>query len=314
MGEIRTVLVTGANGFVGRWLTASLRQALPQARIVGSSTKGSGSGDTVRLDLRDDQAVADLIGALKPDAVINLAALSTIKDADKDLRSTFDVNALAPFRLAEAAWSANPDCRFVFVGSSEVYGGTFCAWGRAVDETAPLDPMNLYACAKAAGEFAVGLLAKRGAKVVIFRPFNHTGPGQSERFALADFVGQITRIERGEQAPLIRTGNLDAERDYVDVRDIVAAYTMAITTSEPVLPGSVLNLASGKSFRIGDLLEHLLSRARVRIVVEPDPERMRPSETPLVLGDARRAEKILSWRPKIGIHTTLDDMLKAARV
>lgn len=307
------ILVTGASGFVGRWLIPALVTALPEAQVIGTATAPAEGQGLVPLDVRDHRSARSLIAQLKPTAVVNLAAFSVIREAEQDPSAAFDVNMFGPMRLAEAVLDANPACRFLFIGSSEVYGGTFRDWRRPLDESAPLDPMNLYATAKAAGDLAIGQLGYRGLKAVRFRPFNHTGPGQSDRFALAAFIAQIDRIEQGLQPPLIQVGNLDAERDFVDVRDIVRAYVTAIARPEPLPNGTIINLASGRPTRIGTLLDHLLSQAKVSIRVRHDPERIRAWETPLVVGDASRARDLLGWQAAIPVERTLDDMLHAVR-
>jgi len=149
--------------------------------------------------------------------------------------------------------------------------------------------------------------ARRGLDVVLMRPFNHAGPGQGEGFVVSAFAAQIARIEAGAE-PVIRVGDLEAERDFVDVRDVCDAYALALTA--PLTPGTALNLASGRARRIGDVLEALLSMSRVAIRVETDPDRLRPSEVPCALGDATRARALLGWEPRIPFEDTLRDALE----
>ena len=293
------ILVTGAAGFVGGWLLGALP---PGARVAAPS-----------IDVRDEAAVDALVRELQPTGVVHLAALSHVQESRGRARETFDVNLTGTMVLAEAVLRYAPAARFLFVGSSEAYGGTFNAWSRALDESAPLDPANPYAASKAAADVLIGQMARDGLQAVRFRPFNHTGPGQSPRFAVPAFAQQIARIERGLQEPELRTGNLEPLRDFLDVRDVVAAYVAALTRPEPLAAGTIVNLASGVPRRIGDILRDLCALARAPVRVVPDPARMRPNDTPLAAGDAARARELLGWRPRIAWSQTLADVLEAAR-
>jgi GDP-4-dehydro-6-deoxy-D-mannose reductase len=155
----------------------------------------------------------------------------------------------------------------------------------------------------------LGQMALQGLKVTRLRPFNHTGPGQTERFAIPSFAAQIARIERGLQEPSILVGSLDSMRDFLDVQDVVDAYVSTVLLADELPAGCVMNLASGKPRRIGDLLESLLAMSEVRIEVAPDPARFRPNDTPLVVGDSSRAHALLGWRPQRDIETTLASVL-----
>ncbi|WP_333835303.1 GDP-mannose 4,6-dehydratase, partial [Rubrimonas sp.] len=158
-------------------------------------------------------------------------------------------------------------------------------------------------------DLLVGQFAEEGLDAIRFRPFNHTGPGQDERFVAPAFAAQIARIEAGKAPPAIRVGNLDAERDFLDVRDVVEAYASALLGARSIAPGTVINLASGAPRRIRDLLDALRARARAPVAVETDPTRLRPSDTPRTAGDAARARAMLDWAPRIPWETTLDDLL-----
>ena len=299
IAEPHRILVTGAGGFVGGWLL----NALPPGWRVAAPP----------LDVRDEAAVDSLVRDLRPTGVVHLAALSHVQESRALARETFDVNFTGTMVLAEAVLRHAPAARFLFVGSSEAYGDTFNAWSRPLDESAPLDPANPYAASKAAADLLVGQMARDGLQAVRFRPFNHTGPGQSPRFAVPAFAQQIARIERGLQEPELRTGNLEPLRDFLDVRDVVAAYVAALTRPEPLAAGTIVNLASGVPRRIGDILRDLCALARAPVRVVPDPARMRPNDTPLAAGDAARARELLGWRPRIAWSQTLADVLEAAR-
>ena len=161
-------------------------------------------------------------------------------------------------------------------------------------------------------DLMLGQMSEAGLRAVRFRPFNHTGPGQSTRFAVPSFASQIAAIERGEAPPVIKVGNLDARRDFLDVRDVVEAYLLAVEA--PTLQrGLIMNVASGKPRRIGDVLDALLSLSRVPIRVEPNPKLMRPNDVPVTVGNASRLRNLLGWRPAVAWTTTLRDVLDSHR-
>jgi nucleoside-diphosphate-sugar epimerase len=181
--------------------------------------------------------------------------------------------------------------------SGQVYGASARS-GRPLDEDILLAPTNEYAVTKAAADLAVGALAEQGLRCVRIRPFNHTGPGQSENFLVPSLAMQIARIEAGLQAPVISIGNFEAERDFLDVRDVTAAYAIAVAKSDAVPSGTILNIASGTPRRIRDVLDVLLALSHVAITVKQEPKRMRPSETLRLVGDATRARLLLGWSPE----------------
>lgn len=296
------ILVTGAGGFVGRWMTGRLAAALPDATVVAAGAAG------VTLDVTREADVDALIGSLRPTAVIHLAGVSSPVRARAETRVAWDTNLFGTLNLAQAVMRHAPEARFIQAGSSEVYGGSFKAAGGRVDETAALAPLNPYATTKAAADLLLGEMAEAGLNAVRFRPFNHTGPGQATSFVVPAFAAQIAAAERGEREPVMHVGNLDARRDFLDVRDVVEAYLLAVTA--PSLPrGVVLNVASGQPRRIGDILDTLLGLARIAIRVERDQGLMRPSDVPVAAGDATLAGSLLGWRPRIPWDETLGDVL-----
>jgi len=312
------ILVTGMTGFVGPHLLRALQATLPSAtHYIGwghrhPDPSGPGPMEWQGVDLCDAAAVDSAVQAARPTHVIHLAALSHVPTARRDPAHTWQVNLMGTLHLLEAVRRHAPAAGVLHVNSSEVYGGAF-ADGRPVTEDTPLAPRNPYATSKAAADLLAGQYAAEGLRILRIRPFNHVGPGQSEDFVLAAFAAQIARIEAGLQEPVLRVGNLDAQRDFLDVRDTVAAYGLALTALEHLPSGTVLNLASGQPRSIRSLLDGLLTLARVSVRVEIDPRRLRPSDIPLAAGDARRARQALHWAPRIPWAQTLATVLEDGR-
>jgi GDP-4-dehydro-6-deoxy-D-mannose reductase len=315
MLDPQRILITGASGFVGTWLLSSLRVKLsPEDQIyaLGQVNVSQSFGDTVHwhnLDIRDGEAVDALIATIRPTALVHLAAQSHVQEAIKSPALTWVINLNGTMNLANAVMHHSPNCRFIFVSSSEVYGGAFKLSEKPLNEMARLDPENPYAASKAAADLFIGQMARQGLQAVRFRPFNHTGPGQSTRFVVPSFASQVVRAEQSETERTITVGNLSAVRDFLDVRDVVDAYTAAILKAEPIEPGTILNLASGQPRRIGSILEALVAKSKITISIEIDEKKFRPNDTPFAAGDATLAKEILEWKPTITWDQTLDDIL-----
>ncbi|MBW0003932.1 MAG: GDP-mannose 4,6-dehydratase, partial [Hyphomicrobiales bacterium] len=317
LGISRRILLTGAGGFVGAWVLRRLESGqTPDLEIFagahGNAVRSRGA-NAVRLEITDRSQVDEVVRSVMPSAVIHLAAVSAVREANEAPRRAWQVNLDGTMNLAESLLTHVPQARFLFASTSEVYGGTAHRRGGSLDETAPLDPLNAYAASKAAADLMVGQMARDGLNAIRVRPFNHTGPGQTERFVIPAFAAQIARIEAGAQEPVMRVGNLDGRRDFLDVRDVADAYLKLALSPLNVQPGLVLNLASGTGRRIGDVLDELISLSRVKIRVETDPSRLRTNETPFAAPDTTRIRNILAWKPQISWSQTLADMLDSWR-
>jgi len=290
------VFVTGATGFVGQHFCAL---AAPGAEVLAP-----------RIEITDHAAILAAVTDAKPDFLVHLAAIAANAVAVADTDRAWAVNLFGTINIAHAAMAAG--AKLLFISSGEVYGASF-APGAALDETAPLQPRNLYAATKAAAEMALAALIPAGLRHIVLRPFNHIGPGQSAHFVLPSFAGQIARIEAGLAPPVLSVGNLAPERDFLDVRDVCTAYWQAIARFEDLAPGTVLNIASGQPVQIRSLLDRLLALSPAKIEVAVDPARLRGGEMPRAAGDAARAHRLLEWAPEQNLDKTLTEILAQAR-
>jgi GDP-4-dehydro-6-deoxy-D-mannose reductase len=306
------ILVTGAAGFVGGYVLDALRAAGYEddevvAAMRAEDAARTGTRNAIALDITDRTSTDEIIGALRPTAIIHLAAIAAPLEASQAPRRAWDVNFTGVMNVAEAALRERPDTRFVFAGSSEAYGGSFLAHER-IKEDAALAPRNIYGATKAAADIYLGQLAASGANIVRFRPFNHTGKGQSPDFVAPAFARQIAMIERGAQPPTIKVGNLDALRDFLDVRDVARAYVAGLD-EDIARPGSVFNLATGDPVKIGDVLAMLIRETRMPIAIEQEASRMRANEIPRASGDTTHARETLRWGPTVPLAMTLRAVL-----
>ena len=300
----RRLLLTGASGFVGRHLVPRLRAAFPECAL----TLCGSAPDMLALDITHPDAVEALVAAVQPEACVHLAAISAIPTARQDPERAWRVNLHGTLTLARAVLRHAPACSFLFVSSADIYGRSFHA-GIPLDETALPAPTNTYGATKAAADLAIGALAAEGLLAVRLRPFNHTGPGQSNSFVVPAFARQVARIAAGLQPPLLHVGALDPYRDFLDVRDVCDAYVACLQQRDAMTQGAILNIASGTTRRIGDLLDALLNLAGVQARPETGAGLLRPADIPVACGDASLARRLLGWTPCIPWDVTLRDVL-----
>jgi GDP-4-dehydro-6-deoxy-D-mannose reductase len=293
----RRILVTGAGGFVGQYLLPALRRAFPDAALL-----------TDPFDVTEPAACDAAVDAARPDAVVHLAAVAAIPAARLDPGHAWQVNLLGTLNVARAVLHRAPGCILLFASSADIYGASFRA-GTPLAEDALLAPLNTYGATKAAADLALGAMAAEGLRVIRARPFNHTGPGQSPEFVVAAFAEQVARVAAGLQPPVLRVGALDPLRDFLDVRDVCAAYAACLARADALAPGTVLNLASGQPRRIGDVLAALMAMAGVQAEVATDAGRLRPTDIRVAAGNAALARRLLGWAPAVPWGQTLADVL-----
>ena len=305
------ILILGAGGFVGQHLISELAGHFGSAAEIRPTGLSARPG-ILPLDLTDSQAVRATVQEFRPTHICNLVGIAAPATARRDPEMAWQLHAQAPERLGRIVLEEVPDCWLFQIGSGLIYGSS-ASHGKPVDENTALGPMDPYGVTKAAGDLAMGALAFDGLKCLRLRPFNHTGPGQTEDFAIPAFAAQIVRIEKGLQPPVINVGNLDAIRDFLDVRDVVRAYSRLIAatgeTGAETLSGKIFNVASGTGSRMRDLLDMLIDGSTSTLRVELDPDRQRASDLPAIVGDATALRKETDWTQEIPLEETMRAVL-----
>jgi GDP-4-dehydro-6-deoxy-D-mannose reductase len=311
---MRRVLVTGVTGFAGSHLVDFMLER-GDCEIYGIRRWRSRTEniehfkDKITLlecDLRDASSTRDVLEKVRPDFVFHLAAQSFVPTSWSAPAESLTTNVLGQLHIYEAVRRLGVKCRIQIACSSEEYGLVH-EDELPIKETNPLRPLSPYAVSKV-GQDMLAYQYWMSWKVdsVRTRGFNHEGPRRGPVFVASDFAKQIADIEKGRRQPVLCVGNLEAKRDFTDVRDIVRGYWLALEKCEP---GEVYNLCSGKAWKIRDVLDHLLGLSKTKIEVRQDPARLRPSDVPVLLGDHSKFTKATGWKPTIPFEQTLSDML-----
>lgn len=306
----RAALVTGVSGFAGRHLAAQLVTAgWEVAGTALSRSSGVVGVREVRLEIGDRAGLERLLGNVRPDVIFHLAAIvDTV--TTPDVEELHRVNTGGTVAVVEAMRAVAPDARLVFASSSFAYGRT-PPEAQPVKEDQPLDPVTPYGLSKAESEAVVARFAERdGGDVVVTRAFQHTGPGHSGAYALADWATQLARIERDGGPTSIATGNLDVERDYLDVRDVASAY---VAVAERGRRGATYNVCSGRPVSMRTLLVELIHAFGLDVAIETDPARLRSVDQPVFYGDVGRLVADTGWGPRFTLAETLAALAATAR-
>ncbi len=305
-------LVTGAGGFVGKHLLACLAAETDWGLYANAHTRpehpvAPGRVQWGAFDLTDHEQTSQGVSEVRPQYIFHLAAQSNVQVAFKDPAATLMNNVAGQLHLLDALRESSPNARILIICSSEEYG-LVRPEDIPIDEETPFRPNNPYAVSKIAQDaLATQYFLSYGQQTIRVRPFNHIGPGQTEHFVTAAFAKQVARIEAGLQEPIIYVGNLEAQRDFTDVRDMVRAYLLAAVKGEP---GEVYNIGSGEGHTMQWVLDTFLAISKVEVEVKQDPARMRPSDIPIQICDPTRFQQRTGWQPQIPLEQTLRDILE----
>ncbi|SKA76647.1 GDP-4-dehydro-6-deoxy-D-mannose reductase [Caloramator quimbayensis] len=309
-------LITGVNGFVGIYLSEYLIKngievwgtKLPHTSMPHQIS----SKIIVRdMDIINKENIFEIIKECMPDYIFHLAAQSSVALSWENPQLTININVNGTLNLLDAVRKSNKNIRILLIGSSEEYG-IVKSEIISIDEDYPLNPTNPYAVSKMVQEyFALQYINAYKMDIIMVRAFNHIGPGQAPTFVVPDFAKKIAQIEKGLIEPVLFVGNLEAERDFTDVRDIVRAYFDIITAGKS---GQVYNVGSNKTYKISYILDLLLSMSNKKIIVKSDPSKMRPLDVPVIRCDNKKLVKLTSWSPQYKIEDTIKDVLNYWRI
>lgn len=304
-------LITGIGGFVGGFLSAHLeKNGLEVWGTVQNESEleryGSDKATIRVMDLTKHLEVEAIINEIRPDMIYHLAAQSSAAISWDKPQLTIEVNVNGTINLLEAIRKSDLKPRILIIGSSEEYG-FISPTDLPVSERQPYAPGNPYAVSKIAQSYMSQVYANAfKMHIVITRSFNHIGPGQSPAFVVSDFAKRIAEIEYGRIEPILKVGNLEAIRDFTDVRDIVVAYA---TLMKDGISGEVYNIGTGKGYSIDAILQKLMLLSRKEIRVEIDSTRLRPADIPIIECDNTKIKHLTGWQPIIPLEKTLQDVL-----
>lgn len=304
--------MSGVTGFVGTHLVDFLLAERKDVEIYGMVRRGvervslPGRVNKIEAEIEHAASVDAVFDVVEPDAVVHLAAQSSVHQSWLDPEGTLRTNLHGTLHLLESLRRRGLAPPMLVIGSADEYGAAEAAL-LPLREDCPLRPSSPYAVSKVAqGFLALQYVLSFRMPLLRTRTFPHTGPGRGESFAESSFAKQLAEIECGRRPPLLEVGNLDAVRDFTDVRDVVRAYWLLL---EKGSGGEVYNVCSGRGIAIREILERLIARARVRVEVHVDPSRLRPSDVPALVGDPERLRRTTGWEPSIPIERTLEDLL-----
>jgi GDP-4-dehydro-6-deoxy-D-mannose reductase len=308
-------LITGITGFAGSHLAEYILAEHPDVEVFGTFRWRSRMDNVehlgrnvhlVEADLRDYSSMHRALEISRPDYIFHLAAQSFVPSSWSAPNDTIVTNVTGQTNLFEAIRILKLDPVVQLACSSEQYG-LVLPNEVPIKETNPLRPLSPYAVSKVAQDYlGYQYFQSYGLRVIRTRGFNHTGPRRGQVFVTSNFCSQVAAIELGLQEPVIRVGNIEAIRDFTDVRDMVRAYWLAVTRAKP---GEVYNIATGQGIRIREMLDRVLALSRVEVKVEVDPDRLRPSDVEILIGDSSKFRADTGWEPRIPFDQTLQDLL-----
>ena len=301
------VLIIGANGFVGTHLARELRNNhyICLGADINDISNDNEFDAVYKLNILDEGSIKLVLEKSRPNYIINLAAISSVKKSWDIPSVTFDVNVKGTINILESIRKIGLKARVLLIGSSEQYGKI--DYSKPVSEECELNSINPYGISKDTQE-KIALMYKEayGIEVILVRAFNHIGPGQGKGFVVPDFVSQLVEIEQGDREPSLRVGNLSAKRDFTDVRDIVRAYRLLL---EKGLAGDIYNVGAGIEISISEILNTLVSLSNVNVNIIIDNKKFRVIDTPIIVCDNRKLKDVTGWNKEFELKESLNDIL-----
>lgn len=298
---MKTILITGAEGFVGSHLTKALKEVLYKIVPTSYPLLLPKEGKYIPMDILSLEMIDDVFKSHKPDIIFHLAAVSSVSKSFRELPLTYNTNVMGTVNLLEAAKALKKKIRFIFVSTCEVYGGA-----NNLSETAKTVLKNPYAVSKYAAELVCQNYAIYDIEYVILRPFTHTGPGQSKDFVLPTIASQIAEIEKGKRPPLLELGNINVRREFMNIQDVVNAYALAIKKCKS---GNIYNISSNKGHTIAEALDIFKELSKVDFEIKTDPTKMRKVDISILVGNGKKFRQLTGWKPKFRFEKTIEDLL-----
>lgn len=300
---MKVVLITGSEGFVGSHLVDTLQEDLYKIVPTCYPLTMPKNRTCIPLDILNREITIEVIKNHKPDIIVHLAAISSVSKSFRDPPLTYSTNVLGTVHLLEAARHLKKRIRFIYISTCEIYGGG----GGDIKENAAIKLMNPYAVSKHAAELiCMNYSMTNDIDCVILRPFTHTGQGQSVDFVLPTIATQIVDIEKNKKPPLIELGNVAARREFMNVKDVVQAYKLAV---EKCKAGAPYNISSGEGHSIAEALDIFRKYAKVRFEVKSDPDRIRKTDIPELIGNGKKFARATGWKPRVPFAKTIEDLL-----
>ena len=298
---MKTVLVTGSEGFVGSHLLKELTEGLNKVVATAYPLLVPKEGSYIPLDIMNLDMTKDILKEYQPDIVFHLAAISSVSKSFRDPPLTYNTNVIGTVNILEAIRALKKKVKFIFVSTCELYGG-----GENIAETADIDLKNPYAVSKYAAELVCQDYAIHDIEYIILRSFTHTGPGQSRDFVLPSIAAQIVEIEKGTKPPLIEIGNSEVRREFMNIQDVVNAYKLSITKAKT---GNIYNISSSTGYTLDHALSIFQGLSRVKFEIKVDPSKIRKIDIPALVGNGSKFSKLTGWKTAFKFEKTLEDLL-----
>jgi len=299
---MKTILVTGSEGFVGTYFIKVLNEEDYKIVPICYPLLLPNKETYIPLDIINTDMTLEVLKTHEPDIIFHLAALSSVSKSLRDRPLTYNTNIMGTVNLLEAALLLNKRVRFIFISTCEVYGDG----GNKMSETSKISLKSPYAVSKYAAELICRSYGSAGIDCVILRPFNHIGPGQAEDFVMPTIAKQVAEIEKGKRPPLIELGNIEAKREFMNVQDIIDAYTLAIKKCKP---GEIYNISSNNGYTVAEAIEIFKKSSKKEFEIKVDPSRVRKDDIPVLIGNGSKFSDLTGWQPKIKFKKTIEDLL-----